>query len=349
MKQITVYDIAREAKVSVATVSRVLNNTAPVKTSTRNKVAELIQKYQFQPNALARSLLKKETGMIGIVLPDITNPFFPEVLSGLEQEARKQGYTFFLCDTCSSNSDTREQYRRESHYLHLLLEKQVDGIIILGGRIDLVNPTEEMVQELLEVSKRVPVVQVNGRLSGSSMHRVVVNETAGAEQATQHLIHLGHKDIVMIGGFDHMSNTVARVKGFKKAMKENGLSIGADKVIYGGFSVDDGRRLMDELLCRKKRPSAVFCINDLTAIGAMKAAFKAGLRIPEDLSIVGFDDIPFASHSIPELTSVSLKCNELGRTAAEMMHRLIRKEKVKKQITIEPDIRVRDTTGPFRG
>ncbi|GJM81651.1 hypothetical protein HMSSN139_41470 [Paenibacillus sp. HMSSN-139] len=132
MKPITVYDIAKEANVSVATVSRVLNNTAPVKKETRERINELISKYQFQPNALARSLSKKETGMIGIILPDITNPFFPEVLSGFDLEARKRGYTYFLCDTVSASVDSAEQYIRESQYLNALAEKQVDGIVMMG-------------------------------------------------------------------------------------------------------------------------------------------------------------------------------------------------------------------------
>src|SRR5690606_17453581 len=141
MANITIYDIAREADVSVATVSRVLNDTAPVKASTRERIMAIIEKHQFQPNALARSLLKKETGTIAVVLPDITNPFFPEVFWGAENEARDKGYTFFLCNTAGD-------YSRESEYLTILREKRVDGIIFIGGRINLLQCPEPLAQEL---------------------------------------------------------------------------------------------------------------------------------------------------------------------------------------------------------
>lgn len=346
MKTVTVYDIAREANVSVATVSRVLNNTAPVKKATRDRIMELIHKHQFQPNALARSLLKKETGMIGIILPDITNPFFPAVLAGVEQEARSRGYTFFLCDTVSTNRDSADQYVRESQYLSLLMEKQVDGIIMIGGRINLARPDKEMVQEVVEAGKRVPILLLNGNLPGGGLYRIYTDETEGAELATQHLIELGHRDIAFVGGYRHMSNTIQRQQGFTKTMRRHGLHVRREWILDGGFSVESGKALMERLLRGSERPTAVFCANDLVAIGALKTAHKAGLRVPEDLSLVGFDDIPYASNSIPELTSVSLKCHELGRTSAELLHRLITRDKVKKNTKLRPELIVRESTAP---
>ncbi|WP_274653084.1 LacI family DNA-binding transcriptional regulator [Paenibacillus humicola] len=346
MKPVTVYDIAREANVSVATVSRVLNNTAPVKASTREKINALIDKYQFSPNALARSLIKKETGMIGIILPDITNPFFPEVLAGLEQQARSNGYTFFLCDTGSNNRDIQEQYQRESQYLGILTEKQVDGIIMIGGRINLARCSKEMVREVAEVNKRLPVVLINGNLPGASLHRVAVDEKAGGDMAAQYLIDLGHREIAFIGGYKQMSNTIYRVQGFISAMERNGLAVDKRRIVYGGLSVDSGKRLMSELLGAGTPPTAVFCANDLTAIGAIKAAVSAGLRVPEDVSVVGFDDIPFAAHSIPELTTISLKCKEAGRTAADVLHKLITNKKVSKLTSLQPELIVRESAMP---
>ncbi|WP_308638021.1 LacI family DNA-binding transcriptional regulator [Paenibacillus silvisoli] len=350
MKPVTVYDIAREANVSVATVSRVLNNTAPVKASTRERILNLIQKHQFQPNALARSLIKKETGMIGIILPDITNPFFPEVLAGLEQEARSNGYTFFLCDTGSSNQDHNVQYQRESEYLNILMEKQVDGIIMLGGRIDLDKCSREMAKEVAEVNKRVPVVLINGNLPGAKFHRVIVDEVSGAKQATEHLIGLGHKDIAFIGGYKQMSNTVKRLEGYSLAMEQAGLPVREDWIITGGFSVDAGKAFLNALLAMGgPRPTAIVCANDLSAIGAIKAAAKAGLRVPEDLSIIGYDDIPLAANVIPELTTMSLKCLELGRTAASILHLLIsRGEGTELLTTLQPELVIRESTAPPR-
>ncbi|MBB3110284.1 LacI family transcriptional regulator/LacI family purine nucleotide synthesis repressor [Paenibacillus phyllosphaerae] len=346
MKPITVYDIAKEANVSVATVSRVLNNTAPVKKATRDRITELINKYQFQPNALARSLTKKETGMIGIILPDITNPFFPEILAGFDKAARSKGYTYFLCDTVSSNEDNTDQYARESQYLSLLMEKQVDGIVMIGGRIDLAKPGQELTNEVMELGKRVPIVLVNGNLPGAGLTRVAADEKLGAELATQHLIDQGHKEIAIIGGFKHMSNTIARTQGFTRTMEKNGLPIRKEWMINGGFSVRKGFRFMEELLQGKVRPTAVVCVNDLIAFGALKAATKAGLRVPDDLSLVGYDDIPFASYTSPELTTISLKAEELGSQAADILHKLITKNKVPKLTKIVPELRIRESTAP---
>ncbi|RCW48465.1 LacI family transcriptional regulator [Paenibacillus prosopidis] len=332
-------------------MSRVLNNTAPVKKSTRDRITELINKYQFQPNALARSLFKKETGMIGVILPDITNPFFPEVLSGLDQEARNKGYTFFLCDTVSTNTngDSGEQYVRESEYLNILVEKQVDGIIMLGGRINLAKPSAELVNEVVEVCKRVPVLLINGNLPGEGMNRVYADEKVGAELATQHLIDLGHRDIAFVGGYRHMSNTLQRIQSFVKTMEKNGLKVRKEWMLDGGFSVESGKAFLNILLGLPERPTAVFCANDLVAIGVMKAANKAGLRVPHDLSLVGFDDIPYASNSIPELTTVSLKCYDVGRNAADLLHQMITKNKVSRNTKVRPELIVRESTAPPGG
>ncbi|MBW5447738.1 LacI family DNA-binding transcriptional regulator [Cohnella sp. CFH 77786] len=347
MKAVTVYDIAKEANVSVATVSRVLNNTAPVKKETKERILELINKYQFQPNALARSLIKKETGMIGIILPDITNPFFPEVLSGFDQQARNYGYTFFLCDTMSANIDTADQYVRESEYLNVLTEKQVDGIVMLGGRIDLAKPGSELVSEVLEVSKRLPVLLINGNLPGS-FYRVAMDERLGAELAARHLIELGHRDIAIVGGYRTLRNTIQRTASFTKTMEQYGLKVRKEWVLGEGFSVRNGEDCIRQLLEMPQRPTAVLCMNDLVAIGVLKGATKAGLKVPEDLSIVGYDDIPFASHCVPELTSVSLKVNELGQKAAEILHKLITRSKVPKTTLLEPELIIRESTCAFR-
>jgi LacI family transcriptional regulator len=308
---------------------------------------ELIAKHQFQPNALARSLFKKETGMIGVILPDITNPFFPEVLAGLDQEARSKGYTFFLCDTVSTNRDSAEQYVRESQYLSILMEKQVDGIVMIGGRINLMKPDKGLVNEVVEASKRVPLLLINGNLPGEGLTRVYIDEREGAELATQHLIDLGHREIAFVGGYKHMSNTLQRVQGFVRTMEKNGCQVRKEWIRHGGFSVDSGKAFMNELLAESERPTAIFCANDLVAIGVMKSAQKAGVSVPHDLSLVGFDDIPYASDSIPELTTVSLKCYDVGRNAAELLHQMITKTKVSKNTKVRPELIIRESTAPF--
>jgi len=339
MRQVTVYDIAKEAKVSVATVSRVLNSTAPVRDSTRAKIEAIIQKYQFQPNAMARSLLKKETGIIGVILPDITNPFFPEVFSGAEQEGNESGHTFFLCNTIGF-------YDKESEFLNMMQEKRVDGILFMGGRINLKECDPSLVQEVVEHAQRIPLVLVNGDLKNSDLTRVVVDEYAGTRLAVRHLIDLGHTRIGFIGGEHHMTTTSVKIRAFRKSLKEAGLPIREEWILPDSFSVESGRAQMDRILDLSDRPTAVCCVNDFTAIGAIKTAVERGLHVPDDISIVGFDDIPLSHHVIPELTTISQQANDLGRTAVQVLRKLMQKEKVKKVTSLEPQLVIRQSTSP---
>ncbi|WP_338555385.1 LacI family DNA-binding transcriptional regulator [Paenibacillus sp. KS-LC4] len=338
MKQVTIYDIAKEANVSVATVSRVLNDTAPVKGSTRAKIEALIQKYSFQPNAMARSLLKKETGIIGIIVPDLTNPFFPEVFAGAEEEAQHSGHTFLLSNSIGDHA-------KESEYLSIMREKRVDGVIFLGGRINLKNCNEHLVQELVQHASVIPTVLVNGGLRNTNLIRVTTDEAVGTALAVRHLIELGHTEIGFIGGESHMTTTSIKLRAFRKTMKDEGLEIRDNWLLPNSFSIDSGKRQMLKLLEMEERPTAVFCVNDYTAIGAIKAATDAGLTIPTDMSVVGFDDIPLAHHFIPELTTVSQQAHELGRMAVQVLKAMMRKEKVKQLTTLAPQLIVRQSTG----
>ena len=257
----------------------------------------------------------------------------------MENEANSKGYTFFLCNTSG-------QPELESQSLTILREKQVDGIIFMGGRINLSNCSQELAKEVEDIAKKIPIVLVNGNLPDSSLHRVIINEGKGAEMLTQHLIDLGHKEIAFFGGYDYVSTTTQKVKAFKKTMKANGLKVSNDWVLYGDFSMDAGKKLMADILKREKRPTAIFCVNDVTAVGAVKVAVEAGLKIPEDMAIVGFDDTILASTVIPELTTVSQKSLELGKNAVNVLHKLINNEKVKKVTVIEPELVIRDSTLP---
>lgn len=337
MRQITIYDIADEAKVSVATVSRVLNGTAPVKVSTRAKIEALIQKYQFQPNAMARSLLSKETGIIGVILPDLTNPFFPEVFTGAELEAQESGHTFLLCNTMGV-------YTKETEYLNIMQEKRVDGIIFLGGRINLKDCEPHLVQEIVDHAKKIPIVLVNGNMRNTELTRVVTDEYAGTVFAVRHLIELGHTQIGFIGGEGHMTTTSIKLRAFRKTLRDEGFQVNEDWILVDSFSMESGRQLMQKLLEMKERPTAVCCVNDFTAIGAIKTAGEYGLKVPDDISIVGFDDIPLAHHVIPELTTISQQANELGKTAVKVLRQMMNKGKVKKLTSLEPQLIIRQST-----
>ena len=337
MRQITIYDIAKEANVSVATVSRVLNGTAPVRKSTREKVEALIQNYNFQPNGMARSLLKNETGIIGLIVPDLTNPFYPEVFAGAEHAAHQLGYTFLL-------SNSIGDYAKESDYLHLMREKRVDGILFMGGRVNLKQCEPHLAQELEQVASVVPTVLVNGAIRNSSLVSVLTDEGAGTALAVQHLIELGHRDIAFLGGESHMSTAAIKLRAYRKVLKDAGLKLLPEWQLLDSFSIDSGKRQMKQLLSLTNRPTAVVCVNDYNAIGAIKAAVEGGLNVPEDISVVGFDDIPLAHHFIPELTTVSQQANDLGQTAVEILKLMMEGQKVKKQYMLEPHLVVRQST-----
>jgi len=341
MKQMTIYDIAKLANVSVATVSRVINSTAPVKDSTRKKIEALIQQYQFQPNAMARSLLKKETGIIGIIVPDLTNPFYTEVLAGAETEAFTTGHTFLLTNTIGN-------YEKESSYLSMLREKRVDGMIFLGGRINLRNGNDELDQELIQHASTIPTVLINGTVKGNVLTRVATDEYKGTCMAVQHLIDYGHKHIAFLGGEMHMSTTSSKLRAFKKTLKDARLQVREEWILPDSFSIDSGRKQMQQLLSLKKKPTAVFCVNDFVAIGAIKTAVDQGFNVPDDISVVGFDDIPLSHHFIPEITTVSQEAHELGRTAIQVLQKLMSHEKVKKHTAIEPKLMIRKSSAAYR-
>jgi LacI family transcriptional regulator/LacI family purine nucleotide synthesis repressor len=241
-----------------------------------------------------------------------------------------------------------DQYERESQYISILMEKQVDGIIMVGGRINLARPSKELTTEVAETAKRVPVLLINGQLPGTDLNRIYADERLGAELATQHLIDLGHRRIAFAGGYRFMSNSVQRIQGFRKTMERNGLAVCPEWTLVTGYSADSGKEAFETLHSMGELPTAVFCANDQIAIGMLKAARKAGLKVPEDLSLVGFDDIPYASYSIPELTTVSLRSYEVGRSALDLLHRMIGKEKVSKRTVVKPELIVRESTAPPR-
>lgn len=321
----------------MATVSRVLNDTAPVRASTREKIIAIIEKYKFQPNALARSLVNKKTGMIGVLFPDSSNMFFPEVFGGAERAAQKLGYTLFLCNTFSD-------YSRESEYLNLLCERQVDGLILMGGRINDRHCPDSLVQEVVDIQRKIPIVMINGTLPGHPCHRIKTDEYLGTKLIVQHLIDRGHRQIGFLGGSAATTTTMEKLHAYRRTLEANHLSFRKEWVRMGSFSMSCGRQLMETFLAMTNRPTAILCINDYVAIGAMKTALSHGIRIPEDIAIAGFDDTQLSSAMNPELTTVSQHSEQLGMQAMLILSKLILKEKVKKLTVLAPNLIIRQST-----
>ncbi|MEH7483371.1 LacI family DNA-binding transcriptional regulator [Neobacillus drentensis] len=338
-KTYTIYDIAEATNVSPATVSRVLNGNYPVSKKTKEKVLAKIQEYNFQPNSIARSLSKKETKMIGLILPDITNPFFSSFCMELEKYAQKKGYTIFLCNSMNDS-------KMESIYLKVLSERQVEGIIMMGGRINKSLTDAEDAAEVEEVMKKIPILMVNGEMDGVDCFKVKSDELLGMKMIVEHLVEMGHKKIGLLGGMQGITSTDIKVEGFRQNLVDNGLVYHPEWHIYSGFSVGSGQKAMNMLLENKVLPTAIICMNDIIASGALVACNQQQIN-PKKFAFVGYDDSFIADILTPSLTSINHDYEKLGRVALDLIINAKNEQevpKVTKEVTIEPFLTKRNST-----
>lgn len=317
--KINIKDVAKEANVSMTTVSRVINNNYPVKSETRKRVEKAIKKLNFSPNILARSLVNQNTKTIGVITPSINNLFFPTVIKGIESVLRKNEYSIYLCDT----DDKSEE---EINYIKSLIGRQVDGIISIDPK------TENMDNGFYEdISKNIPLVCINGYNEGVNCNFVLNDETSGAEQAMEYLIDSGHTNIIFIRGEKSYSYDLKEAV-YKKVLKENKLLKNKKIINIGeGNSNNTVENTMDIIYKRLKKiknksPMAFFTCNDLMALGVMNACKKANFSVPEDISIIGFDNILVSNLVEPKLTTVDQNMYALGENAANRILHIIRNE-----------------------
>ncbi|MFT8315633.1 MAG: LacI family DNA-binding transcriptional regulator [Clostridium sp.] len=317
--KINIKDVAKEANVSMTTVSRVINNNYPVKSETRKRVEKAIKKLNFSPNILARSLVNQNTKTIGVVTPSINNLFFPTVIKGIESILRKNEYSIYLCDTDDKAAE-------EVNYIKSLLGRQVDGIISIDPK------TENIDNGFYEdISKSIPLVCINGYNEGVNCNFVLNDEASGAEQAMKYLIDLGHTNIIFIRGEKSYSYDLKETV-YKKVLKDNKLLKNKKIINIGeGNSNDTVENTMDIIYKRLKKitaksPMAFFTCNDLMALGVMNACKKANFNVPEDVSIIGFDNILVSSLVEPKLTTVDQNMYALGENAANRILHIIRNE-----------------------
>lgn len=328
-------DVALKANVSIATVSRVVNKSLhKVNAATREKVLAAIRELDYRPNALAKGLLMKKTMTIGIIIPDISNPYYAEIVRGIQDTADRTGYAVML-----HNTDGKED--RIIRDIYVLREKSVDGVIISGGIIN----GYDTLSVLKELKDRVVVV---GR-HAVDFPAIMVDNMGGATQAVQHLIDLGHRQIACIGGPVGSSTAVDRLTGYRNALAQNGLPFNERLVKRGAWNPRSGYLLAGQLLRAKARPTAIFSTNDQMAFGVIKAAKEAGLQVPRDLAVVGFDNIPLASYIDPPLTTVGIPMSELGSAAMRMLVALISGEEFDKLRLFKTKLLIRESSLPGNG
>ncbi|MGH8158820.1 MAG: LacI family DNA-binding transcriptional regulator [Rhodanobacter sp.] len=325
----TVKEIAAIAKVSVATVSRALQRPELVSEATRQRIHEVVKRLGYTPNALARNLRTARTRLIVALLPDIANPFFSEVIRGIEQVAHENGYSVLLGETQSS-------LVREQAYADMVAARQADGIITMSHRV----PS-------IPIDGRLPVVNACEYVKDNKISSVYINNVAAAGAAVDYLVMLGHRDIAFIAGPPSSPICVDREQGYGLALQRAEIPVNPALTVVGDFSIEAGERAIDLLVSQGRSFSAVFCSNDEMAIGAMRALSAHGLRVPQDVSVVGFDDIRFARYTSPSLTTIAQPKNALGREAMTMLIELLDDPKVPpRKRVLSADLVVRGSTAP---
>jgi LacI family transcriptional regulator len=331
-KAASIYDVARQSAVSVFTVSEVVNKKSHVSKKLRDRVEESIRKLNYRPNLIARSLAKQKTHTIGMIVPDIANPFFPMVVRGAEDAAQKYGYNLLLC-----NSD--DSLDKEERAIELLLSKRVDGILLTKAAEDFRAPLRQMIKEV-----KVPFVLVMRTYPKLTADAVITDDYQGAYEAVSHLARSGRRRIGLISGPLKVSNAVARWQGFHDSLKAMSLPFEKELIVEGDYRIESGYRAGHALLSH--RPEGIYVANHLMTVGLLKAAEEIGMRCPEDFGLVSFDDYPWLGIFRPRLTTVELPKHQLGSEAAELLIKRISGDRSKPILRkLQPELRIRESCG----
>jgi len=306
-KRVNIADVAREAGVSVQTVSRALNNKGEISAETRERVLGIVERLGYRPNTLARGLVTQKTSTLGLVVPDIANPFFSEVARGAEDTAHGAGFSLLLCNTM-------ENPTREVDALRTLEAQRVDGIILCSSRL-----SEEEFHAMLA---RLPaVILVNRESSRNDLKSVCIDDEAGARCATQHLLHSGHRSIAFLAGPPASHSGRRRAQGYQRALSEAEIPIDPELSAVCTPHLEGGYNAVRQLLSCRPEIDAFFCYNDLVAVGALQACAAQGRRVPEDIAVVGCDDILLAGLVTPPLTTLRSDKRGLGAEAVRLLLR----------------------------
>lgn len=339
MSRVTIAEVAEKAGVSKATVSRVLSgNHKYLRAATRQRVEQAIAQLDYRPSTMARSLTSKRTNTVGVLVADISNPFYPDVFLGIEDRALQQGYSVYLCNT---NYDLA----RGKKYIQSLVDKHVDGVLIMTSSF-----SPDWLVELERSSTPVIVLDWAVQTHGANVSTIAVDFQRGINAAVEHLVQLGHRRYVHVGGPPQLQTSQDRRAAFLSALSRHGIDPADVPVIDGNLRIDGGRQALPQVLALSKRPTALFAANDMTALGILFEARAQGLAIPHDLSVVGLDDIWLAAQSDPPLTTVALPRYEIGQLAMRLLFDLLerpREEYINAVAThVRTSLTIRSSTGP---
>lgn len=330
----TISDVAKEAEVSVATVSRVLNKQNNVKKETADRVYRAIEKLSFEPNILARNFRKNESRVILIITPNITNPYYSHILTGIGDAASELGYSALIFNTANS-------IEKEQEGMEMLKKKRADGAILLASNSES--------KWLLDYEGRYPIVQCSEYDEQVNISRVSIDNYKAAEEVVEYLIDLGHRRVATISSKNNYISTQQRMKGYENTLKKHEIKMRNTYVAYSSedYSFHSAKAAALKLLKLKERPTAIFCISDTIALGAIAAASELGIKVPEELSITGFDNVENTTMFHPYITTVSQPCFKLGENAMKMLYqRINNKADSHEGMILDYEFIVRESTGP---
>jgi DNA-binding LacI/PurR family transcriptional regulator len=328
--------VARLANVSIATVSRTINRVSTVNPKMAKRVREAIEKLDYFPNTQARALVSGRSRLLGLIVSEITNPFFPELIQGFEDIAVEHGYEILI-------SSTNYDPQRMSLCIRRMLERRAEGVAVMTFGVE-----KPLLEQLAERKVPLVFVDVGPERPGISLLRVDYHH--GIRQGVQHLAALGHRDIAFISGPKRLHSAESRTLAFSKSLAECAIVADPAWILEGDHTMEGGIDAMDRLLKSKHLPTAVMCSNDMTAIGVLHKLYRAGLRVPDDLSVIGFDDIHIAQVTIPPLTTIQMSCFELARAAVTALRAHVEEGgDPKRNYKINTHLVVRESTGFPRG
>lgn len=329
---VSIKDIARIAGVSHTTVSRALRDSPEVSEETKARIRRIADEVGYRPSAVARSLVTQRTQVVGVVVTRLSDPFHTEMVQGVEEVAEQHEYGVLL-------SLSHEDSRKEQSIVEMMAQRQVDGIIVSASRVG--NHYLNLLEGL-----HIPIVLINSHHTSENVYSIAMDDHHGGLVATQHLIDLGHQHIGYITSERGGRTSRQRMAGYREALKEADLPSERTLVAKGNGRVAGGEAAMTRLLARDPRPTAVFCYNDLTAIGALRAIVQAGLCVPEDVSLVGFDGLVEATYVNPPLTTVEQPRHQMGRLAAQMIIGLLSDESQPTRLVLQGTLIRRDSCSP---
>lgn len=339
-KQITIYDIASEAGVSPSTVSRVITKRTGVSAEKREVIEHLIRKYKFRPNAMARSLSDTKTKILGLLVADIRNPYYASLSVECEKAANKHGYTVMLCNALNDNE-------LEDSNLEKFYEQRVEAIIQVGCRVDDLVSDPSYVAHVNRISRTIPFV-ITGKLDGVNCYHVNIDDEKGMKIIFDYLISLGHEKIAFIGGEKRVKSTNDKRQHYIYLMGRNGLAFRTDYIQEGDYSEKEGYNCMMRLLDLDIVPTAVIAINDFAAAGALKAAAEKKICIPNDISLISFDNTYLSEILTPKLTSIDYDYEIFGETLVDIAINAIQKKAIERDYLITPKLVIRESCGSVR-